>query len=191
MIKRTILLAAIALAAIAGTAANARTFTFDGSLYRSNPGPTPGLRCAPKLTIVNNNVGTNIATGTSTIGDFLETATACIVPPLPTTTTDGLFSFDFGDGTIYGTTSSLLTFSATPLVFNIAGHFDVTGGTGRYYGFAGSFDETGTLDRTGPLAVAIGTFTGTLSVAEPLGGGLLLGGLLGLGLAVRKKRAAG
>ena len=187
MTMRIILLATLALAGH-GTLANARTVVFDGSLYRSNPGPAPGLRCAPKLTITNNNVGGNVATGTSTLGNFLETATACIVPPLPTTTTDGLFSFDFGNGSIYGTTSSLLTFSATPFVFNIAGHFDVTGGTGRYYGIIGSFDEIGTLDRTGPLAVAVGTFTGTLSVAEPLGGGLLLGGLLGMGLAVRRRR---
>ncbi len=183
-------IAAFALALMASSAAEANIIAFTGTLHRVNPGPAPALRCAPKLTITNNNLGTNIATGTSSLGGFLETASACIQPPLPTTTTDGLFSFDFGGhNTIFGTGSSVLTFSATPLVFNIAGHFDVTGGTGRYLGVTGSFDEIGTLDRNIPTAtVADGRFAGTLDVPEPLGSGLLFSGLVVLGLASHRRR---
>jgi hypothetical protein len=180
----------LAAAVLASLPAAAAPVAFSGSISRVNPGPQPGLRCAPALTIVNGNSGGSSAGGTSNIGAFSYEGTQCIVPP-PTGTFNGLWTMDFGGGvTLKGTNSSVLTL-ASPGIFNIAVNYLVTGGTGRFGRATGSFDETGTLDRRDlSRTVALGDFAGTIQTPTP--GGLAFGGLvLGAGmLAARRRRSA-
>lgn len=186
--------AALACAlALAPAAAQARALSFTGSLDRSNPPSGFTGRCAPAAaTVINNNIAPNFSTGTSNLGSFLNTASACINLPLTPPgrdTFDGEFTFDFGSGdTLFGTNFSYVRTTLTPRLLTIQGFFTVTGGTGRYSDASGSFEENGTLDfRTAGLALAKGNFTGTINTPAP--GMAALFGLGAAGLALRLNRA--
>lgn len=187
--RRTALVVASLAASLPAAAV---TVPFEGSLFRSNPPAGPGGRCDPALTVINDPIA-HTSTGTSTLGSFLNWASACLMPPLPTNTYDGLFHFDFGNGdTLDGTSYSSLSLSGTPGVFVITGFFTVTSGTGLFLGASGAFQELGTLDlRTPGVAVAVGNFQGTLNLApipEPASWLLTAAGLLALPAAVRRGR---
>jgi hypothetical protein len=144
------------------------------------------------MTVINDPVGYT-STGTSSLGSFLNWASACIVLPPPTTTYDGVFHFDFGSGdTLDGTNYSNLTLSGTRGLLVINGFFSVTEGTGKFLNASGAFEETGTLDfRTPGVAVAIGDFHGTLNLApvpEPTTWALMLAGVAALGAMARRQR---
>ena len=181
----------MAAAVLVSLPAWAADVSFFGTLSRSNPPPGPGGRCAPALTIINDNVGSNSSTGLSNLGAFLNTASACLIPPLPTTTYDGVWLFDFAGGdSLYGTGSSEVGLTATPGVFSIHGYFAVTGGSGSMLNATGAFEEFGTLDRRGAMALADGEFRGMLNlpaVPEPSNWALLLGGLVAVGAAARRR----
>jgi hypothetical protein len=185
-------LALAALTSLTGLTAAADIVSFVGTLTRSNPPSGPGGRCAPAFTIVNDPI-LYTSTGTSNLGSFLNTASACMVPPPPTVSYDGIWRFDYADGSsLYGTSGSILTASGIPEVLNIDGSFVVTGGTGRFLGATGEFRELGTLDRRDPsVAIALGSFEGTLDITpvpEPAGWALSLAGLALLAALKRRER---
>jgi hypothetical protein len=131
--------------------------------------------------------------GTSNFGSFLNTASECLTPPLPTTTFDGVFLFDFQNGdALFGTRSSHVTLSGTPGLFNFDADSVVLGGTGRFSGAKGMFEEIGTLDaRTPGTSVAIGDFQGTLTAAaipEPASWAFMVAGIGAMGLVVRRRQ---
>ncbi|MDN3919135.1 PEP-CTERM sorting domain-containing protein [Roseateles violae] len=179
-------LAALALAT--SMPAAALTMPLDGTIYLAGGGAAPGGRCAPDLTIFNTNIGTT----NSNHGVFIFNSSECIKPPPPTTTYDGMFSFQFATGSLEGTTFSVLTDSGTPGVFNLDGLFVVTGGTGSFAGATGELRKRGILDRREfpPNATALIGFVGTVSlVPEPASYGLMLSGLGLLALGLRRRRA--
>jgi PEP-CTERM motif len=189
---KTLAAAALTATLAASLPAAAASVAFDGSLFRSNPPAGSGGRCAPAMTVINDPIA-HTSTGTSTLGSFLNWSSACIVPPPPTTTYDGVFHFDFGGGhTLDGTTYSNVTLGTTPGLFVINGFFNVTEGTGKFLGASGAFEEIGTLDfRTPGVAVAAGDFRGTLNLApvpEPAAWALMLGGLCAVGALTRQRR---
>lgn len=191
-LRTTAWAAALAATLAVSLPAAAASVAFDGSLFRSNPPAGPGGRCAPAMTVINDPVAYT-STGTSTLGSFLNWSSACIVLPPPTSTYDGVFHFDFGGGhTLDGTTYSSVTPSGTPGLFAINGFFTVTEGTGKFLGASGAFEELGTLDfRTPGVAVAIGDFHGTLTLApvpEPATWALTVGGLCAVGALTRRRR---
>lgn len=177
--------AMVGLAAAAG--AQAAPIAISGTISRSNPGALPGERCAPALTVINNNLGSNYALGTSNLGAFTVDASACIRFPVPTRTFDGVWTWTFARGTLFGTTFSDVTPTATPGILAIEGVYTITGGTGYFGGATGTITERGTLDRSAlPIAVAVGDFTGLVDVPEPAAAGVL--GLGGLALLRRRRR---
>ena len=186
----TIRQAAASIVAAAGLVsalpAAAAVIDLDGTVYLSGGGATPSGRCAPAWTITNENVTTTM----SNLGSFVFNMSECINPPPPTSTFDGLFRFDFAGGSVWGTTYSDLTATATPAVFNIDGQFVVTGGSGDFLGATGVLSKRGQLDRRDfpPDATALLTFVGSVVVVpEPGTYALMLGGLGVVGLVVRRR----
>ncbi len=177
--------------AVTGGAITAKPLAFTGTLSRSNPGAAPGGRCAPALTVYNNNVGTNVATGTSNFGNFLEDASQCLPVLPPTIAYDGQWRFDFTKGSLFGPYSAIVGLTGTPGVFSILGTFTIAGGTGFFGGATGTITENGTLDRRGLPAVALaeGTLTGLINVPEPATVALMAAGMGGLALAKRRQRS--
>lgn len=143
--KSTVRLALLIFAAVASPAFSA-TVAFSGSFQNTNPPASPTGRCAPAAFTVNINASVGTVAGSSNFGSFTPTASHCINPPLPTTYSDGRFSFDFGSGNILtGTYFGTLSNSATPGVFANLQQFAVTGGTGVFLNATGAFTGTGTV----------------------------------------------
>jgi len=187
---RTVAASLVAAAGIVSALpAAAAVIDMDGTIYLSGGGATPVGRCAPALTITNENVTTTI----SNLGNFVFNSSECINPPPPTTTYDGLFSFDFASGSVWGTTFSVLTESGTPDVFNLDGLFVVTGGSGDYAGATGELTKRGLLDRRHfpPDATAVIGFVGSVVVVpEPETYALMLAGLAVIGFIARRRPRA-
>lgn len=189
-IHRVAPLAAALALTLGANAATAAPIAISGTLERGNGPAGPVGRCAaltpPALTIVNNNVGTNVARGTSNLGAFALEASECIRFP-PGIGFDGRFEIFFDEGgRIFGTRTSTNTPVGPPGLFDIVGTFLVTGGGGRFAGATGTLIETARLDRSNPVrATTSGTFVGTLEVPAP--GMLALFGLGAAGLASRRR----
>jgi len=187
-ILRTMAAAIVALAGLVSALPSAAAvIDLDGTIYISAASASPNGRCAPAITITNENVTTTL----SNLGSFVFNMSECIYPPPPTSTFDGLFSMDFADGSVWGTTYSDLTESGTPNVFNIDGLFVVTGGSGAFEGATGELTKRGLLDRRHfpPVATALLTFVGSVVVVpEPETYALMLCGLAVLAFVVRRKR---
>lgn len=177
-----------ALIAFTATAATAGTMPFSGTFTFINAPAPPTGRCAPARTITHDNVGNDVAKGTSNLGGFLAPGSACVVLPPPTSVYDGVFDLMFsGGGTIFGTWTSALTPSGTPGLIDEASAFTITGGTGRFGGANGSFNDVGTLDfRTG-AAINLSTFTGSVTVPEPALAGVFALSLGGWVVARRRR----
>jgi len=194
MNHKTLSAAAAAIVATAGLAtavpvSAATTLPFDATVYLSGGGASPSGRCAPDLTITNSN----ITQTHSNLGSFVFNMSECIKPPPPTTTYDGQFSFVFGNGTLVGTSYSIISSTAVEGVFNLDGEYTITDGTGYFDGATGVLVSRGQLDRRmfPPDATAMLTLVGSVTmVPEPATYGLLLAGLGVVGFAARRGSGA-
>ncbi len=188
---RTILAAALAATALGALPAVAATILpFTGSFTEGGgSGPQPGGRCAPAATITWDPL-LYPADYTSNYGDFTRSGDECVVPPQPTTSYDGTFTMDFGGGTtLFGTRWSQGFATATPFVFDLLGHWTITGGTGLFANaIGGIITETATLSPPFALDIYAGTLDGF--IATPAPAMLALFGLSLAGLAAAGRRMA-
>ncbi len=190
---------AVTLALLAATAAlpaTAASVVFSGERNNISPGGALGGRCGPTTLTISFAPDAFAASGSSNLGAFQYTASHCIAGFPPGPYTDGLFSWDFGDGTLEGSYTGLLTPGTLPGQFNVNESIAFTGGTGRFAGAVGSASFTGLL-RFGafggvPASFGEGRFTGMLeipsAVPEPGTWSLLLAG--GAVMAAMRRRAA-
>lgn len=189
-----LVLKAAAVVATAGLAASApasaaTTLPFDATVYFFGAGATPGGRCAPAMTVNNQNVTRTH----SNYGPFVLNLSECLTPPPPTTTYDGRFSFEFSNGSMVGTSYSIISSTALPGIFNLDGEYMVTDGTGAFDGATGVLVSRGQLDRRlfPGQATALLTLVGSVNVVpEPATWGLLLAGLGVVGFAARRASRA-
>ena len=184
--KLAIAAAALALAPLA---ASAGVLPFTGSFTNGGgSGPQPVGRCAPAFTITWDE-SLFPADYTSNYGDFGRSGDECVVPPQPTTSFDGVFVADFGAGTtLYGTRWSEGFATGAPGVFDLIGHWTITGGTGLFaHAIGGEITETATLSPPG--GIYAGTFDGF--VVTPAPSMLALFGLSLAGLWAARRRLGG
>lgn len=187
--------AALGMAAsLAAASAVAATVAFSGARSNISQGGAPGGRCAPAIT-VSFSPAALAAEGTSNLGAFSYTASHCIggFPPGPYT--DGLFTWDFGDGTLSGTYTGLLSHSDVPGQFLVSENILFSGGTGRFDGATGEAQASGTLSfgQISGMSVSFGevAFDGQLTAAavpEPASWALMLAGGGLAGLVARRQR---
>jgi hypothetical protein len=193
MLKPVSKTAAALAALLACSPAIAGTVSFAGSFQNVNPPASLGGRCAPART-VNIGGGFGPASGTSSLGAFIASTSHCIVPPLPTGYTDGIFSFDFGAGDLLtGTYDGVLSATANPGVFANVQNFLVTGGAGRLLGASGAFTGTGTVTfAPGQLPFSDESLVGQIAapgISEPASWAMLILGFVGAGAAIRRRRS--
>lgn len=179
--------AVAALGLCAATSATASTtLPFNATVFLSGGGASPVGRCAPDLTVDNPGMTDTY----SNFGPFVFNMSECLRPPLPTTTFDGQFLFEFANGTLSGTNYSVISATAVPGVFTLDGEYTVTGGTGDFLGATGVLVSRGQLDRRQfpPDATATLTLVGSVTmIPEPASWALLAGGL-GLVAGVARRR---
>ena len=183
----------ISVAVVAGfTAVPANAVVFAGSLFNTNPPAAAGGRCAPEALTVSIAPSLGASTGASNFGAFSATMSHCINLPLPTSYSDGLFSFDFGAGNLLtGTYSGVLSSSGTAGVFNNLENYLVTGGTGQFAGFSGSLTGTGTVTfAAGVPPASQQAISGDIgAVPEPASWMMMLIGFAGVGHKLRRRSA--
>ena len=172
------------LALAAGVPASAAVFAFTGVYTNTTPPPGPSPDCAVGEVFVNFSPATATTTGTSNFGSFGPTVSHCIRFPPPTSYTGGQFSFAFDAGDeLFGTLSAAVTFGPAPGFLQVASIYEVTGGTGRFYGASGILNGDGIVDRTGAIPFNTTRLSGDLSlpaVPEPATWALMI---MGFGLA--------
>lgn len=184
---------AASLLLLAATPAAAASISLTGSYAHQNPPAALSGRCAPAARTVTFGPGIAPASGTSNLGDFVPSGSHCIVPPLPTSYSGGLFSFDFGGGdTLFGSYSGALSATDDPTTFANLQDYIVTGGTGRFLGATGSFRGEGSVTfAAGRLPASTQTLAGTISapaIPEPATWAMLVGGFGLLGSVLRRQR---
>lgn len=188
MLHRTGLLLTAGLL-LSAPAIAAQSLPFSGSFTNGGgSGPMPiGGRCAPAFTITWDPVAYP-ADYTSNYGDFTRAGTECVVPPQPTTSFDGEFTLDFGSGTtLYGTRWSEGFATPTRGVFDLVGHWTITGGTGLFAdAIGGSFTETAVLSP--PRGIYAGGFEGSVLVPAPAMASLFGLGALAIGVGASRRR---
>lgn len=174
-------------------AAATEPMAFFGTWMNTNPTASPAPPCNAQV-INQNNPPTYKSAGFSNLGDFVFNLVQCLAPP------SGNLELDFGGGnTLFGTWGSTGVPSSTPLVSQVLGQATLTGGTGAFAGYSGSFDALGYLDRRDSAVTGSGftagsafVFRGEVApVPEPAAWGLLFAGLAVVGIAARRgSRAA-
>lgn len=188
-------LAALAVVVFASLPAAAATpIDFFGTFMNTNPTASPAPPCAAEVTN-KNDPPTFKSAGFSNLGDFVFNLVQCLAP-----TPSGSIELDFGGGnTLVGTWASVGTPTSIPLVSQVVGTAGITGGTGTFAGYTGSFTALGYLDRrdldvTGPSFTADSAFVfrGEVTpVPEPATWGLMALGLAAVGAMARLRKAAG
>jgi hypothetical protein len=183
------LLATALLASAQG--AVAAPVQFSGTFANQNPPAAVNGRCAPAARTVSFGPGIAPVSGSSNLGDFIPNGSHCINPPLPKSYFDGVFTFDFGLGDVLtGTYSGTLSATPDPSRFANVQDFIVTGGTGRFAGFGGSFQGVGTVvfaPASPPSSTQ--TLRGTLTapVPEPGTWAMMIAGFALTGVALRRR----
>lgn len=189
---RPVALAILTLAVAAPVLAE--SIPFSGTRSNVSPGGTPAGRCAPALTI-QFAPDSFAASGSSNLGSFSYTASHCIAGFPPGPYTDGEFTWDFGDGTLAGTYTGLLSAGAAPGSFDVSETIVFTAGTGRFFGMTGSATATGQLTfgqfQGVPASFGEVAFSGLLTpIPEPATAALWLTGL-GMLVAARRRWSGG
>ena len=101
---RTVAVTIVAAAGLVSAwSSSAAVIDLDGTIYISGGSASPVGRCAPAITITNENVTTTL----SNLGNFVFNMSECIYPPPPTTTFDGLFVVTGGSGDFAGASGEL------------------------------------------------------------------------------------
>lgn len=138
----------------------AQTIDFDGNNIIVDQLAPPGGRCVPQFaSTISFGPGDISSTGSTTLGPISETATFCVNSLPPTDILDGRFSIQFRAGdTITGTFDGRAGATATPGTFAATRNFTITGGTGRFVGASGTFNQIGQL----VVAMGVATTTGTI-----------------------------
>lgn len=182
----------VAALLLSSSPALAGTVAFSGSYSNQNPPAEQSGRCAPAARTVTFGPSIAPASGSSSLGSFAPSGSHCITPPLPTSYSDGLFSFDFGSGDVLtGTYSGTLTATAVPGQFANTQDYIVTGGSGRYAQAEGSFQGVGTVTfAPEALPSSLQTLSGSITapgIPEPATWAMLIGGFGMLGFAARAR----
>lgn len=172
-------------------AAAAEPIAFFGTWMNTNPTAAPAPPCGSQV-INKNDPPTYKSAGFSNLGNFVFNLVQCF-GPVPS----GSLELDFGGGNkLLGTWASVSTPSTTPLVNQVVGQSTLTGGTGSFAGYTGSFSALGYVDRrdsavTGPsfTAGSAYVFRGEVTpVPEPSTYALWLAGGCALVFATRRRR---
>lgn len=170
---------------------------FSGTRSNISPGGVLGGRCGADVLTVSFAPDAFAAAGTSNLGSFSYTASHCIAAPPPGSYFDGLFTWDFGDGTLTGSYTGTLTARAVPGEFDVTEDIVFTGGSGRFEGATGSAVATGILSfgAFGGGFASFGEvgFSGTLStpVPEPATWALWLAAAAAAGATSRRRPRRG
>jgi hypothetical protein len=173
---RKFVLAAVVAAFVPATA-HAAIVEFSGSATAT---ATPGnnASCAPLFQ------GLATGTGTSSFGSFTYSHTACTTGATGPVTGTYLidFNFDQFSGSFSGTSAA----TSTPGLFDLVFAYNILGGTGRFAGGTGSFNQIGTVDvRGGPPSRLSLNFS---AVPEPATWAMMLFGFGAVGYSMRSRK---
>jgi hypothetical protein len=173
------LLAAAALAAaLTPASAGAAVVAFSGSAS-ATARPAPNASCAPLFQ------GIATGTGTSSLGSFNYSHTACTTGATGPVT--GSYVIDFGIDQFSGLFAGTSAATTIPGLFDLVFTYDILAGTGRFAGGTGSFNQVGTVDvRGGPPSRLSLNFT---AVPEPGTWAMLLLGFTMIGVTMRRRRS--